>query len=414
MASPNSTHRNRLTRPVGSVRIELGQKDSVFIHSYRDHIMFYDLAAPSASLGRVQLSLRFVALAAICASLASPVIAGPILPVYSRTFSDSVTGDNRFTSTGNQHWFINSGADRYANDVYERPTARTYEMLTIEAAASTDSELLSKVGTSIAATGVGNPVYFEYLDIVKGRFGFDNTFMYFQFELFGDDQLSSDGTATQGLGNLTSYRIRLGENLDGAGGLLLSADAGSDFQTAAFETFNPFKVNVYDDANLDVGGPGGISTVDEGTPSSNGYESKLISIGKTLVAGVPTVLYSRRLAGTSVIELAFDYETFNQTFSNAAMLPGNIQSVIFEANRGALSNANYLWNDTFSEIEAGSPYDASLDLQSIYEVDKLSGNLTIPPPQVVPEPSSMLMLGLGGILIAGAKARRKRSARRTL
>ncbi|MEM1098483.1 MAG: hypothetical protein AAGH92_06795 [Planctomycetota bacterium] len=53
--------------------------------------------------------------------------ASTIAPTYSLTLGDATTGDNAFSANGGTRWDVDPGADDYFNEVYERPTAQTYE-----------------------------------------------------------------------------------------------------------------------------------------------------------------------------------------------------------------------------------------------------------------------------------------------
>ncbi len=146
---------------------------------------------------------------AVSASVSA--LASPTNPVYTMTWGDAVTGDNEFLwndgGTTRHAWFVNTGADSYQNDFYERPTVQTYDYLTATGAVGNDSEL--QVGQTYSAAGSSGPTYFGYIDIVTGQFGFDNQFMYFYTELYSDEKVANDGTATSDFGDSSRYNIRI-------------------------------------------------------------------------------------------------------------------------------------------------------------------------------------------------------------
>ncbi len=327
----------------------------------------------------------------------------PTDSIFTQVFEDAITGDNQFRAPGGlQSWFINTGADSYAQDVYERPTIQNYEQIKVKSVHSTygtDSELQALIGKTIVATNSSSPTYFEYLDITRGLYGFDDQFMYFGIELFGEDKVGNNGVRTQDLGESTYYRIRISDDPDGAGGLMLSAEAAADFQKSEFSTFDGSKAGEkamgYLDINGDVGGPNGIAAVNERPGSMNGFETKVISDGNIESGQKPEVLYTRRtddgLGGRPIIEFAFNYSVFNSIYSSYALDPATLH-IVFEANRGTKDNQNYLWNDKYSLSQAGTPYNHLNEPQNVYELDTLRGLSTT---AVVPEPASMTLLGIG-------------------
>lgn len=72
----------------------------------------------------------------------------------------------------------------------------------------------------------------------------------------------------------------------------------------------------------------------------------------------------------------------------------------FEANRGTKDNQNYLWNDKYSLLEGGDPYNPLNEPQNIYELDTLRGQTAIPAPGAA-------MLGCIGISCVGWLRRHK-------
>ncbi len=325
--------------------------------------------------------------------LSTTVATAAITPSYSRTFEDAVTGDNEFEynddGTTRHAWFINTGADSYANDFYERPTVQDYRNLTVTDAVGNDSELV--VGDTYSATGFSDPAYFGYLDIVRGKFGYDNQYMYFATELYSDEEVGNDGDGGSKFGDSSYYSIRFSEDPDGAGGLLLSQEDG----TAMASSWQAEKTFAYYDEDGGVGGPGGITTPNEGLGAEPGYETVVAQDGKAKDASSdPEILWVRRIAGPGpdgppIVEFAFDYAEFNHLFPSFAIDPAELLFLDYEAERGLKGQANYLWNDQYSFSQAGTPYDPSNEPQNIYELDTLRSG--------IPEPATMTLLAMGGL-----------------
>ena len=319
---------------------------------------------------------------------ATTVYASPTTSSYSMEFGDAITGDNEFTSGDDHFWFVNTGADSYANDFYERPTVQTYTNQTAGAAIGTDSELV--VGNSYAASGTSGPSYFGYLDIVKGHFGYDSQFAYFGIELFSTLKVSQNGDTAEDFGESSYYRVRLSEDSEGAGGLMLSGEAGADYaKPGEYASWETTSIMGYLDTDRKVGGPDGITTVNE-KDDRNGYEDKVISDGAVEAGNKPDILWSRYSGTGPLVEFALDYVAFNDFFPDYAINPKDINDLVFEATRGLKGNSSYLWNDTYSLDEAGTPYDVDNQPQNVYELDTLRADLT-----VIPAPGALLLAGLG-------------------
>ncbi len=352
-----------------------------------------------------------------------------VTPSFSSVFGDAVTGDNQFNiDSNNVGWFVNTGADNYGQDFYERPVIQQFRNLTIGSsvggAEGSDSELNANIGSNVFGVTGSNPTYFEYLDIVRGRFGFDSQFMYFRIELFGEDKVGGDKGRTSDFGESSVYRIRIGENIpnssnpNNAGGVVLSGEAASDYQQSEFQgaptdmftTSQLQKAFVYEDSDGDVGGPGGVATPDEGTIS--GYENKTVSDGKI---GGENVLYTRKVTGQPWVEFAFDYAEYNDQRGTNLNPADGLPYLVFEANRGTKGQSVYLWNDENNLDEAGSPYvdiggaqgsdpfvthpdcsstDSDIPcniLGNVYELDTLTAGLVVS----LPEPATLLIFGVG-------------------
>ena len=315
-----------------------------------------------------------------------------IIPSYSATFQDAITGDNEFLFGGEAYWDVDAGADIYQEDIYERPTIQTYETVNSRFAAKE---------------------YWENLDIVTGRAGFDDDYLYISIEMYGLRNRSSTDSSLEGL--KYQYGFRLGTNGSdpaSAGGLLLIVDdpANKDAPTS----FNGNKASGFLDTNSDVGGKGISWTKQDdedfggaGSPEVNGdgYDLEVIADGTDSRSGSPTknevVLFSRiNPDNAAIVEFAFDYKAFGLTDSDLLGLP----YLVFEANKGLQDNQNYLWNDEYNKDEAGSPnpgggpdlneFGFQEGLGDIYELDTLQGGL-VP----VPEPASLGLLVFGGLAL---------------
>ena len=332
----------------------------------------------------------YLALTILCV-LSAPVQANPMSPVYTQTWGDAVTGDNEFLyndgGTDRHAWFINTGADSYQNDFYERPTVQDYEYRTATGAVGNDGELI--VGQTYSAAGDSGATYFGYIDIVKGKFGFDNQFMYFYTELFSNKKVSNDGTAISDFGESSRYNIRISEGPDARNGILLQATDGT-FLTSSWQTE---KMLGHYDEDGSVGGPGGVSTPAEGLGAEPGFETEVAADGKAKGTDME-ILFGRRITGPDgrpAVETAFDYATYNDLFTNFKIDPSKLMYLDFEATRGLKGISNYSWNDQYSFTGAGTPYDPLNQPQNIYELDTLQ--ITIP------EPATICLLGLGSLAL---------------
>lgn len=340
---------------------------------------------------------NFLAALFLVTLLSAPavVMAAPGTPEYQVTYYDAVTGDNQFKNGSTHYWFVNPGADNYSMDVYERPTAQTYK--TVTATSLVGSDPLLAVGQTYVATGSSSPAYFGYLDVVSGQAGHKNGFLYFAIELYSVNKVGNNGVVTADFGESTYYNVRFSSNANGSGGMLLSAENPKDLTS----TFSAVKQFGYWDRDGSVGGAGGLATTYE-TTGHNGYETMVIADGKAKDANQsPQVLWARRITnadGRPVVEFAFDYATFNSLHFSPTDIPLIVPELIgfieFEATRGLKGQSNYLWNDKYSELQAGTPYTTA-GLGNIYELDTLRGTSVV----VIPEPTTMALLALGGGLM---------------
>lgn len=296
------------------------------------------------------------------------VVAGPVAPVYLATFGDAVTGDNAFTATdGNRYWTVDPGADSYQNDVYERPTVQNYQLRTLAD------------GTVQFAT----PEYFGNLDIVQAKAGFDDNYLYVALDLHSLDKQTADGVNTQ-QGLVYRYGFRISKEADGGHGLLLVADQ-PQLKNSPNTSFGQTGLFGYLDANGDVGGTGlSVSKQDRRAEvRGNGYETVVIADGRT-AAGASVFWVRIDPNDPTVVEFALDYKAFGFSAADFSTLP----YLHFEANKGLQDPGNYLWNDEYTQSEAGSPYRAASGdrsksefgtqgLGNIYELDTLGGGALV-------------------------------------
>lgn len=290
--------------------------------------------------------------------------ADPVLsPSYFATFADAVTADNVVRGRdGMQYWTVDAGADNYSQDFYERPTAQTYQVRRL-----TD-------GTSAFAAAE----YFENLDIVEARAGFDANYLYVSLRMAGANKVQANGARTaEGL--VYRYGLRLSNSASGANGMLLVVDSPA-LKNAPRE-FNGDKAFVYADRNGDVGGRGLLVTKSDSSAESagNGFETVVASDGK--LSNGSTVLWTRvHPSDANVVEFVVNYKALG--FSAADL--GRLPYLQFEAVKGLKDPGNYLWNDEYTKSEAGSPYRATQGdrsksefgtqgLGNIYELDTLVG-----------------------------------------
>jgi hypothetical protein len=322
-------------------------------------------------------------------------------PVYYNTFNDSVTGLNQwtdFSDSNKQRWTISAGADSYPNDVYERPTVQEYNVYNNTSG-----------GVIFAAKE-----YFQYLDIVLAKAGFDDSYLYIAIEMYGLNKHTENNVQTH-VGLVERYGFRIATE---STAMLLYVDNPANKLNPT--QFNGNKAEGYRDTNGDVGGAGGIGVPNEG--GGNGYENKIIADGKY---NGQLVLQSRIDPNSAkTVEFMLDYRAFGLTSDDLL----GLKYLGFEAIKGGPKDPqNYLWNDKYSPSQAGSPYRATSGdlsksiygtqgLGNIYELDTLRGGPITPPivyapptdpPAVVPLPPAAWsgLASLAGIGIVNLRKR---------
>ena len=337
-----------------------------------------------------------VAAAGVSALWASSASAAP---VYFATFHDSVTGLNQWTDysdSNKQRWTISAGADNYVEDYYERPTVQEYKVYNNTSG-----------GTIFAAKE-----YFQYLDIVLAKAGFDDQHLYIAIEMYGLNKHTENNVQTH-VGLVERYGFRIGT---GQTGLLLYVDNPANKLNPT--QFNGNKAEGHIDNNGDVGKTA-VNIPNEG--GGNGYENKIISDG---MYSNQLVLQSRiDPTSPTTVEFMFNYVAMGLSVADLM----GLTYLEFEAIKGGAKDPqNYLWNDKYSPSQAGSPYRATSGdltksiygtqgLGNIYELDTLRGSALIPPPPddppvVVPLPAGAWS-GLGGLATLALLNFRKRAKR---
>jgi hypothetical protein len=274
----------------------------------------------------------------------SPVVA----PVYNQSYADAVTGTNSFQSGGLWRWRVTPGADVHANDVYERPTAQSYEQYP-EGYATKDVE------------------YYGNLDITEGLSAMDGKYAYFGIRLYSRNKVTADGTQTaEGLNY--QYGVRLATAADSRGGLLVITDQPEAKNGTNWGGNSLF---VYRDTNNDL------------NINGNGYESVIASDGKIGGAGAVIAFSRVSPSNNKMVEIAIDYAALG--FTRAQMEA--LGRVVFEANKGTKDPGNYLWNKEYTGSQAGSPNGGSGGLSefgtsglgNVYELDTLNGASLVMP-----------------------------------
>jgi PEP-CTERM motif len=315
----------------------------------------------------------------------------PLTPTYNMgSAGDAVTGDNYISGQG---WWVTPGADQYENDfIRERPlSTNTYHNYN-----DGSNNYWVQLGT-----------YYSYTDIVSGTWGFDSNYLYFKTTLYGnwEQTLGSIGgglTTNYGVfGSGTQYRIILGQLPNGEANYSILLDA----EGSKKETWTGPLGDFYSDGNIaywdstgDVGRTG-IMNTNEGT--LGGYDAKIIDNQAYLLSRItPVEALQSSAYPYPYVEIAFNYALWNSNADSSLPLvnPSAITLLVFEANRGVKGESNYLWNDEWTRVEEGSPYN-ELGITQFNNVDEVDRLLWSPTP--IPEPTTLFLLGSGLIGLAG-------------
>lgn len=324
-------------------------------------------------------------------SIDNLVHSDPTTPVYQYEFQDAVTGDNEFIGNdGKTRWDVDPGADDYQNEVYERPTIQTYD-------------------NNEGNDSFSSQEYYQNIDIVQAKFGYDNTYIYGLVDLYGTGKTDQGGTSFEGL--KYEYGFRFALDADGRNGFLFRSD---DPVSKNGTSYGLQGNSIFKDTDQDVGGrgihnggPTGIGVTKSDNPGEeaglNGYDDDIVEDGKLLPDKNTDVFFSRiNPDDSSIVEFAVEYGQLGLTIDDIL----SIGYLDFQAIKGDPTDpANYFWNDKYTKLEAGSPYnlaefgaeDGVGGLGNVYELDTLrAGEIT---PQVeVPEPETYALLTM--ILVA--------------
>lgn len=295
---------------------------------------------------------------------AALAVAQPGTPVYTNAWTDCRTDDNRFKGgDGAFYWDVDAGCDIYQQDVYERPTTQSFQLV---------------------KKRFGAKEYFEYLDITSAQAGFDSQFLYIAIDLRGRNHRTSDGGIIP-VGLAERYGFRLSVDPDGRYGFLMVSDQ-PELKLKPKTKWGRIGLSGYADTNGDVGGasdgPTGLTVTKSDNPDEedgmNGYDTAIIQDGR--LSDETTVLWARiNPLDKTIVEFALDYGAIGLTQADLSNL-GNLE---FEAIKGGPKDPqNYRWNDKYTKAEAGSPNKGSGGLsefgtegcKDIYEVDTLRGN----------------------------------------
>ncbi|MDX2130594.1 MAG: hypothetical protein SFY69_00915 [Planctomycetota bacterium] len=287
--------------------------------------------------------LRMSALAlGLTAGLAA---AQPATPTYSFTYTDATTGDNAFIAGGFRYYTIDPGADRYQNDIYERPIAQAFQL----------------VGANYASEE-----YHSYVDVERARLGWDANYLYASIDLVGLEKRTKDGVnSIEGL--KAKYLLRIGTDADGRNSWYFMADEPG-FAGTPSTVFTNAKTEGWKDTDLDVGGrggpihgqpgPSGVNVTKVQNPleefGMNGYDAQVILSDGIFNGGAGQLVMWQRVspADPTVVEIAIDYVSLGLTQVDLQ----NLRFVDFAAVAGGPAGPeNGLWNDKYTGIEAGSP-----------------------------------------------------------
>jgi len=279
-------------------------------------------------------------------------------------FTDDRTGDNQFTSpttSSEQRWTIDPGADVYDQEKFERPVNNS----------------------NPSADDQGNlrayQTYYEYLDIINGAFWNDTAsdIGYFGIELFGRDEVNQSGVSSEkGFGE--TYRVRTSANEDFTYGYLFSTvDPEGKDNNGAWQNES---TQAWVDTNGDIRTP----------DSPDGYDDDFVDTQDNRMAS--------RIIGNWV-EIAVAYDELGLTDEILSYL-------LFESNKGLTDPQNYFFSAEYAFAEAGSPYK-NLGVGNlsgnVYELDTLLAVNEVPLPAALP----LYGTGLGLMALFGWWRRRR-------
>jgi hypothetical protein len=273
-------------------------------------------------------------------------------PAFTLNFTDCVTGNNQFYNSSLQkfRWYVNQqiGADgatgsikcdSYNNDQYERPTDQTYTNTAVSelppytppptpTSATFLSGLLADTEIPLNGTAYAAEKYYEYVDITRASAGYDDTYMYFRIELFGEFSVDDSGSRSDSFGNGTYYSIRLGNTSsnDPRGGILLRDQRGTRNVSSTWETTADAKL--FRDTDNKVGCSGGVTTPDEDGACPGSMTGYGLEVPNNNYLFVRRNNQSFTGPGGTVdrpyIEFAFNYALYNQNEAGADFTPQSI------------------------------------------------------------------------------------------
>ena len=310
-------------------------------------------------------SKSIIPVAGALAALVGQALATPGEPVYTTTFTDCVTSDNRYVGPdGELRWDVDAGCDIYQQDVYERPMTSAFDFF---------------------RGRFGAKEYLEYIDIAQVRAGFDERYLYVAIKLAGRDHLTSGGDRNE-MGLIERYGFSISTDPDGRFGVLLVADQ-PELKIDPVTRFGTLGTFGYRDTNGDVGGADrrgrtGRAVTKSDNPDEesglNGYDSDIIGDGVLHATGQRVLFVRLSPTDNTVVEFAVDYGALGFTQQDLRTLG----SFDIEANKGGPKDPqNYRWNDKYSKEEAGSPNPGpdgrsefgTNGLENITEVDTVRG-----------------------------------------
>ncbi len=384
------------------------------------------LSSSPSRVGVIALGVLLLAIAlALGTSQVGAQVTPPSTPTYTATIIDCVTGNNQFYISSEQkyHWYVNNtlttddgagsntgvGCDSYQNDRYERPIGQSL--------LSYDDNIVPGPGNNPAANMSGllpdtqfapgaddvpgsSGTFYEFVDITRGFIGYDATFMYFRIELYGPDTVSDSLSRSAEFGNGTYYSVRLANNVSANaannGIMLRNHQETANTNSASWTTTNAF---VFRDLNGDVSctavnrtrSDGELTVLPCSITGNNGYTDSINNSYLYIRKNVQTFTGPGGSFNRPYVEFAFNYVKYNQE-RGTNFLPTNITYLELDATRGLKDNGNYLWNDEYEASQAGSPY--VVGSQNIYELDTLTGSISVTQPTNTPTPVSYTHLTL--------------------